>query len=1104
MRKMLPNLLIGLLLIGASLAAETTDNLNEARLLRFPDVSRDKIAFMHGGDIYIAPRAGGAATRLTSHEGLEFFPKFSPDGSKIAFGGQYDGDMSVYMIPVTGGTPKRLTYHPGITKTPERFGPENVVLGWTKDGKIFYHSRKDAMSWWEGRVYTVDTAGGISEPLPMPSAGFTSFSPDGKKVAYCPIYRDFRTWKRYKGGMAQDVWIFDLKSNDAKKITDWIGTDNMPMWYGDYIYFNSDRTDNPDKAGTLNIWRYDTKTGETRKITDFTEYDVRWPSLGTDAIAFENGGYIYLLDLPSEQVHKITIDLITDKHTVRPEIVRTSDRIADFDISPDGKRAVFSGRGDIFTVPAKEGNSRNLTNLSGSREFSASWSPDGKWIAFISDSSGEEEIYIISQDGKDKIRLTTDGHCRRYNLIWSPDSKKIAYSDKELNLFMIDIGTKKVTKIDKGNYSRVNNYSWSPDSKFIAYNKIADNGIWTIYIYSLSDAGIHQITSSNSHDYNPTFDPEGKYLYFLSDRNFNPMLGNYEFTAISNSVTNLYLIPLLAAEKSPFAPKSDEVAVIEEKPDKTTKSPAPKEDKKGAAEAKKTVEVKIDFEGIMNRQVAFELPGGNYGNLAAISGALFYTTGPSFGLNGKVGRDENVLHKYIIADKKDDEFASGIDGYALAANQEKMIISKRGDYFICGAGGPKAEFEDNRLGLSHMEMLVDHEAEYHQMFNEVWRWERDNFYDPNMHGVDWKKMHDKYEVLLPYVAHRFDFTYILGEMLGELACSHTYTGGGDMPQIPPSNTGLLGCDFAVDKATNRIKISRIIRGENWDEELRSPLLDPGLDVKEGDYLLAIDGREVTAAIDPYSLTGNTVGKTVTLTVNSRPTKEGAREIIARPIPSEENLRYYDWVESNRRYVDSVTNGKVGYIQIPDMDSFGLTRFMKMFYGQLRKDGLIIDVRYNGGGFVSHLILQRLREEITSMGVGRETLPEPEGINAYMIALQNQYSCSDGDIFPYFFRFYELGPLMGTRTWGGVVGIGGLPPMLDGGYFTIPGGTFYNLKGNWEIENIGVYPDIEVENTAARIIAGHDDQLEQAIAYLMKQIRENPRILPPRPAPPTPR
>ncbi len=1098
-------LMVTLLILSVfSSVASAQQTPAEARLLRFPNVSQDKITFCYGGDIYTALRSGGAATRLTSDEGLEFFPKFSPDGSMIAFGGQYDGDMSVYVISVNGGNPTRLTYHPGIQHTSERFGPDCVVMGWSKDGKVLYRSRKESMSWWEGRVYLVDPKGGQSEPLPMPSAGFTSFSPDGKKIAYCPIYRDFRTWKRYKGGMAQDVWIYDLQTNKSEKITDWVGTDNLPMWFGDKIYFNSDRTSKPDSAGTLNIWCYDTKTKETRRVTNFTEYDVRWPSLGPDAIAFENGGFIYLLDLPSEQARKVTIDVISDKHTVRPEIMKASERIYDFDVSPDGKRAVFSGRGDIFTVPAKDGNTRDLTNSSNSKEVAPSWSPDGKWIVYISDSTGEEEIYLASQEGKEKTRLTTDGHCRKYNPIWSPDSKRLAFADKEWNLYYVDVDTKKVTKIDKGTKSGIRNYTWSPDSRFLAYNKVAENNIYTIYIYSFIDGAVHQVTPAKTHDYSPAFDPEGKYLYFLSDRNFNPILSDYEFMAVNSSITDLYLIVLSAAEKSPFAPKSDEVTVTEQKDEKKeAKATDKKEPDKGEKE-EKPVEVKIDFAGIYDRQVAFDLPAGNYNGLAAIKGTVFYISSPISGLAGRIGGGENVMHKYILADKKDNEFLSGVDNYSISAGAEKMIVQKGQEYFICGTAGKKADLEEARVDVSKMEMLVNHEQEYRQMYDEAWRMMRDFFYDANMHGVNWKKMHDRYEPLVPYVINRYDFTYIIGEMIGELCCSHTYTGGGEMPRVRPSNTGLLGCDFAIDKGSNLIKISHILKGENWDESLRSPLLEPYIDVKEGDYLLAIDGKEVTAAIDPYSLTGNTVGKTITLSVNSRPAKEGAHDITIKPISSEETLRYYNWVLWRQHYVDSATSGKVGYIHIPDMDSFGLVRFMKMFYNQFNKEGLVLDDRYNGGGFVSHLILQRLREQNMSMGVGREGQPEPEGLNAYMLTLMNQYSCSDGDIFPYFFREYKLGPIMGKRTWGGVVGISGFPPLLDGGYVTVPQGTFYDLKGNWAIENVGVVPDIEVDNPPDRVLAGHDDQLEQAVSYLMKEITEHPRKLPPRPAPPTPR
>jgi len=1073
----------------------------EARLLRFPDVSRDRVAFAYAGDIYVAPRQGGQAIRLTSHEGLELFPKFSPDGEMIAFTGQYDGDMAVYFMSVQGGEPKRLTYHPGIQRTSERFGPENLVLGWHPDGrKVMFRSRKETNDWWDGLIYFVDIDGGLPEPLPMKPAGFTSLSPDGKKATYCPIYRDFRTWKRYKGGMQQDVWIFDLKSYDAEKITNWEGSDNMPMWFEDKIYFNSDRT------GTLNIFCYDTNTKKIRQVTDYTEYDVRWPSLGPDGIAFENGGYLFVLDLPSEALHKVEIQITTDRNMVRTEFVGVSDKIRGFDISPDAKRAVFSARGEIFTVPAKEGNTRNLTNQSGSNERIPRWSPDGKWIAYISDSTGEEELYIISQDGKEKIRLTTEGYCHRYQPAWSPDSKKLVFSDKELFLYYLDIETKKLYQIDKSNRNEIRNYSWSPDSRYLAYSKTGENRIAAIFIYSFEDNKIQQITPGFTHDYSPVFDPDGKYLYFLSERNFNPILGDYEFEFVNSSITNLYLVVLSADEESPFAPKSDEVKVDGKEGEKEEKEDEEKEEGKDKKKKEKPVEVKIDFDGIYHRQVAFDLPAGNYGDISAISGAVFYTAYPIYGLQGKVGTGERELHKYDTKEKKDHLFTSDISGYRISSKGEMMLLKKKDNFNIIKTG-EKAQLEDNMLDLSKMEMRLERKAEYKQIFDEVWRMERDFFYDENMHGVDWKKMRKRYGILLPYVSHRYDLSYVLGEMVGELCCSHTYIGGGDKPKIPSSEVGLLGVDFEVDEKNNRIKIARILKGENWDEKLRSPLLDPGINVGSGDYILAIEGKELTGSINPYSLTENTVGKTISLMVNTKPTMEGAREVTVKPISSEETLRYFNWVEDRREKVDSVSGGKIGYIHLPDMDSFGLVRFTKMFYHQLRKPGLIIDVRYNGGGFVSGLILERLRRIVVAMGASRtfDEGPAPgAGIHAHMITLLNEFSCSDGDYFPYFFREYRLGPLMGKRSWGGVVGIRGYRPLVDGGYYTAPEFSIYSLEGEWVMENYGVEPDTEVENLPTRLALGYDDQLDQAIEYITKKLQTDPKEFPPRPEPPTPR
>ncbi|UCD16680.1 MAG: PD40 domain-containing protein [Candidatus Zixiibacteriota bacterium] len=1065
----------------------------EARLLRFPDVNVGKITFVYGGDIYIVDRGGGHATRLTSHEGLELFPKFSPDGKMIAFSGQYDGDMSVYVMPISGGEPKRLTFHPGIQKTSERFGPENVVMGWHPGGsKVLFRSRKESNDWWTGRVYLVDIRGGLPVPLPMASAGLTSYSPDAGKVAYCPIYRDFRTWKRYKGGMAQDVWTFDLTTLEARKITDWVGTDNMPMWFENRIYFNSDRT------GKLNLYCYELESGQIRQVTRFTEYDVRWPSIGPDAIAFENAGFIYVLDLPSEDLHKVSVSLTSDRHTMRDEYVSVSDKIREFDLSPDGKRAVFSARDDIFTVPARKGNTRSLAESSGSKEKYPTWSPDGRWIAFVSDSTGEQEIYVMSHDGKQKIRLTADGACYRYELFWSPDSRKLAFSDKDLKLYYLDVDSKESVQFDHTPHTMVRHFSWSPDSRYIAYAKDDEVEISAVYVYSLAEDTIYQVTPGFTHDTAPVFDPDGKYLYFLSQRNFNPLLSRYEFEFVNKAITNLYLIVLSADEQSPFAPESDEV-----NPEKEQKE----SDREKKTEEEVTAETKIDFAGIYGRQVAFDLPAGNYGGLNAISGAVFYFADMLYGLRGKVLPGERILRKYNLKEKKDYKFASGISSCKMAASGDRMLLKKGKDFYIAGTAGEEAELKDSKLDLSGMQMRLDRVAEYAQMMDETRRLFRDFFYDENMHGVDWQQTYERYAALLPYVVHRYDLTYLLGEMVGELCCSHTYVGGGEYPKPPSSNIGLLGVDFDVDRQHNRIKIARILRGQNWDKALRSPLLDPGIAVSAGDYLLAINGREITADVNPYELTQNTVGKTITLTVNSKPEWEGAREVTVKPIASEEALRYHNWVEDRREYVDSVSGGTIGYIHIPDMGGFGLVQFNKMFYHQVRKQGLILDVRYNGGGFVSSLVMDRLTKKIIAMGASRNFAygPNPHtGINAHMVTLQNEFSCSDGDIFSYRFRFHKLGPLMGKRTWGGVVGFDKVHKLSDGGYIIVSEGAMYDFNGKWVMENIGVEPDIEVDNPPDRTALGFDDQLIAAIDYLKRKIAEEPRILPGPPEPPAER
>ncbi|MBD3403451.1 hypothetical protein GF420_11185 [candidate division GN15 bacterium] len=1090
-------LLVALATLAASALAE------EARLLRFPDIHTDRVAFVYAGDIYTAPRTGGQAIRLTSHKGLELFPKFSPDGGTIAFTGQYDGDQAVYVTTLTGGEPTRLTWHPAHQGLAARHGPENIVMGWSHDGsKVMFRSRKEAMDAWEGRIYLVDREGGLPEPLPMAAAGFTSLSPDGDKVAFCPIFRDFRTWKRYQGGMAQDVWTFDLNSNEAVKITDWRGTDNMPMWYRDRIYFNSDRT------GRLNLYCYNTATGETRQVTNFTDYDIRWPSLGPDAIVFEKGGYLYVMELPSEEITRIEIHLTTDRPWMRPEFVSVSNDVADFDISPDGERALFRARGDLFTVPAEEGITRNLTESSDANERYPAWSPDGKWIVTVSDETGEDELFLYAHDGSEKRRLTTDGYCWRYAPKWSPDSKRVVFSDKNLAVYSVEIEDGTVKLIDQAMRNEIRSFSFSPDSRYVAYSKDLDNNITAIFFYDFEEDRIHQVTPGLTDDYSPVFDPDGKYLYFLSRREFNPILSNYEFQFVNQAMTNLYLILLQADTESPFAPENDEVAVNGKDDDDEDADDDDGGDKKKSKDTDKGVSpVEIDFDGIYDRQVAFDLPTGNYGGLAAISGAVFYSSYPLYGLRGKVAGDDTELHKYDIDEEEDHIFASGVSGYAFTANGKKMLIRKGRSYSIVPTRGSKASFDDASVSLAHMEVKVDRREEYQQMFDQAWRMNRDFFYDPNMHGVDWEAMRELYAPLVKHAANRYDLTYVIGEMIGELCCSHTYTGGGDRPSTGSSEVGLFGCDFEVDPASNRLRIASILKGENWDEDLRSPLTEPGVEVNEGDYLLAINDEEITADVNPYSLTEHTAGRLVTITVNDRPTMDGAREVTIKTIGSENNLRYYNWVERNKAYVDSVSGGQIGYIHIPDMGGFGLTRFTKMFYHQLRKPGIILDVRYNGGGFVSDLILNRLRKKVVAMGnsrnMGYDRSPG-SGILAHMVTLHNEFSCSDGDIFPYMFRQYDLGPLMGVRTWGGVVGIRGGRRLIDGGYNMVPEFGMFNLEGEWVVENEGVSPDMEVANGPSERAAGADPQLDAGIRNILNRLETDPQTLPSHPGPPAER
>jgi tricorn protease len=1075
----------------------------EGRLMRFPDIYRDKIVFSYGGDLWLAGSAGGEARRITTHPGLELFPKFSPDGKWIAFTGQYDGNFNVYVMPAEGGQPKQLTYWPDVGSVPERMGPNNEVIAWLPDSKhILFLSRHDTWNTWFGHLWVVSLDGGLPKHFPIERGGLTSFSPDGTRIAYNPIFRNFRTWKRYTGGLAQDILIYDLATNKFEEIPHTPYTDTFPMWHGQAIYFDSDR--GPEHR--MNLYSYDLETKQVRQLTHFREFDVNWPSLGPDAIIFENGGYLYTYDLATGTTHKLTIYLPGERDQARPYWQNVGKWITSFNLSPDGHRAVFAARGNIFTVPAEHGSIRNLTRTQGVWNRDAVWSPDGRWIAYLSDQTGEYELYLVPQDGMGQpTRITFDGTMFRLPPVWSPDSKKLLFADKDVRLWYVDVKEKKPVLIDRGHYADITDYVWSPDSHWVVYAKAGENLYRVIELYSLADRKITSVTSSFYDSWAPVFDPEGRYLYFASNRDYNEVLGAYDIDSFANpKATRVFLTTLRADLPSPFAPRSDEVAIKKEAGNE-----------KSAAQEK--VPFRIDLEGIGQRIVALPIPPTNLAGLAATPDAVIYSTVPPMGIGGPLAGEEPAIHAFELKERKDSRLLVGASNFAVSFDGKKLLYeapkipgAEEGFgpaeriYGILDTAPPKPaphKVGEGALNLANMSEEIDPRAEWSEIFREVWRQERDYFFEKSMNGVDWGKEREKYAALLPYVADRYDLTYILGEMIGELSNSHTYVGGGASPELKRVNVGMLGADFKADTAHGLYRFKKIYPGQNWHASLRSPLTEPGVNVREGDYLLAVNGQPLRVPENPYALFVDTVGQNVTLTVNAKPTDEGARDVVVRPMASELNLRELHWIETNREKVSRATGGRVGYVYLSDMEAAGMNEFIEQFYPQVRKEGMIFDVRYNGGGFVDQIILERLRRILAGMEAARNwesgTIPDIV-FHGAMACLTNHYAASDGDFFTYFFKFYKLGPVIGTRTWGGVRGIRGFIPLVDGGYITRPEFSLYGLNSQWLIENRGVEPDIVIENTPDQVRAGHDPQLEKAIELVLQEIKQHPKKLPPRP------
>lgn len=1060
-----------LVLAGAPLGSRAAD---EARLLRFPATNGHEIVFSYAGDLYKVPVTGGEAGRLTSHVGYEMFPRFSPDGKTIAFTGQYDGNTEVYTIPVSGGEPLRVTYTATNHRDDlgDRMGPNNIVMNWTPDGsRIVYRNRiGDGFS---GKLFTVDKEGGLSEVIPLPEGGFCSYSPDGKQLAYNRVMREFRTWKYYKGGMADDIWIYNPAKQTVENITNNPAQDIIPMWIGDEIFFLSDR----DR--TMNLFVYNTKTRQTVKVTDFTDYDVKFPSANGNLIVFENGGYIYKMDAGTKKPEKVNITLTSDNIYARGGIKNGSGYVTEASLSPDGERLVVTARGEVFNLPAGKGVTKNITRSPGAHDREAQWSPDGKFIVYISDATGETELYRQDATGGEPVQLTrnNDTYIRSFQL--SPDAKTVVYTDRKNRVNLLDIAAKRVTTLLQDPMGEPRGVTFSPDSKWLTYTRTGDNEYSIVYVYNLADKKEYPVTDKWYNSSSPAFSTDGNYLIFASARDFHPTYGSQEWNHVYNNMHGVYMALLSKDTPSPFLEKDAEVAVTGGEEKKET--PAQKE-------APTVASIRIDFDGIADRIVKLPVAPSYYGN--------FYSDGSKVYYWGRGGTKVFDLKK-----QKEEVVADGAS-MSIQPGSKKALFSKGKTLYVTDIPSGKADLS-NPVDLSNMKIAVDYPKEWAQIFDEAWRAYRDGFYLENMHGVDWKKIKAKYQVLVPYAKTRLDLNYIIGEMIGELNCGHAYVNPGERERPDRIKTGLLGAEISRDKS-GFFRLEKILPGASWSKELRSPLTEPGIEAKAGEFIVAIDGVPTHTVKDLYALLVGKADVPTEISLNSKPQLAGARKIVISPLAEEYSLYHYNWVQENIKKVDKASNGKIGYIYIPDMGPEGLNEFARYFYPQLDKEGLIIDDRANGGGNVSPMILERLSREPYRLTMRRGsasvgTVPDAVQVGP-KVCLINKYSASDGDLFPWGFRALGLGKLIGTRTWGGIVGISGSLPYMDGTDIRVPFFTSYDPKtGDWIIENHGVDPDILIDNDPIKEWNGEDQQLDRAIEEVMKELR-NRKTLPGIPAP----
>jgi tricorn protease len=1057
--------------------------------LSFPDIHGDRIVFCAEDDLWTCSAQGGDAQRLTTHVGREYFPRFSPDGRWIAFTGQYEGNRDVYVMPVGGGEPRRLTWHPA----------SDSVIEWTPDGKsVIFRSWRDDPNF-TSHLYTVPLDGGDVEQLPIGWAYRIDMDPDSGLWAFNRLSREGATWKRYRGGTAPDLWVGDPVKEDYRAVTDFDGNDDHPMWHGGRLYFLS------DMGGTGDIWSILPDGSDRKRHTDGGDWDARWPGMGPSGrIVYMSAGGLRLYDPDRDRDGALDIELPSERNLARHRYADPGRYLSAFDITPDGKRLAVVTRGEIFSVPVEEGVTLPVTKGSGARETYVSFGPEGERILYVTDASREEALETADAWGRGDVKTVREVKDAGYHFppTWSPDGERIAYADEDFGLFVVPAKGGKSKLVDRSERWLIRQYAWSPDGRWLAYTKILPNDFGSIFLYDTQTEKTHQVTGTYTDDGSPAWDPDGRYLFFLSQRTANPMLGNRDYTFVEARNSKPYLLLLKADAEHPFV-KREGLPPTDDEEDEAEKEDEDDDEEGEEEDEDELAPVEIDLEGLAERVVELPVPVGRYSSLAATADKLFYVSWPLRGwAEEPEGMGEapidNELMIFDMADEEAETFMSGVRGYALALEAGKLAVMKgRGELYVVGADSPPSDLGESAVSLDGIVLELDPREEWEQIYYEAWRRMRDRFWDEGMSGVDWKKMRDQYARLLPLLATRGDLRDLLGELIGELNTGHTYVwGGDDAVSVPRASTGLLGADLSREGEAFRVE--RIYRGDPADNAT-SPLLVPGVNVSEGDYLLAVNGIPFAAERSLFASFANLAGKEVLLSVAADAKgEEERRDVVVTPLGLDNGLRYADWVRRNREYVSEKTDGKIGYVHIPDMGQRGLMQFSTWFFPQLNKEGMVVDVRWNGGGFVSSMIVERLRRPVTAFGRTRQGRvdPYPEiQLNGPFVVLTNEFAGSDGDIFPRAVQLEQLAPVIGMRSWGGVIGINMSHRLVDRGMVTYPFAAWWDDDWGWDLENRGVEPDIVVPSLPQELAHGIDSQLERGIAEVLKLHKEQPPVVP---------